>query len=71
MKWVGNIYIKMFLCYSIEMADWAIDKTLDFIDVYRKYTVLCHSLDKNYKQKYGRKKRCSSGARRAQNRTTY
>jgi hypothetical protein len=30
------------------MADWSSEKTLDFIEEYRKYTVLWRSLDKNY-----------------------
>jgi len=34
----------MFLCYSIEMADWSSEKTLDFIEEYRKYTVLWRSV---------------------------
>ena len=43
------------------MADWSSEKTLDFIEEYRKYTVLWRSVDKNYKNR-GREK-CSSGAR--------
>ena len=39
----------MFLCYSIEMADCSSEKTLDFIEEYRKYTVLWRSLDNKYK----------------------
>ena len=39
----------MFLCYSIEMAEWSSEKTLDFIEEYRKYTVLWRSVDRNYK----------------------
>jgi hypothetical protein len=31
------------------MADWSNEKTLDFIEEYRKYTVLWRSVDKNYK----------------------
>ena len=39
----------MVFCYSIEMADQSSEKTLDFIEEYRKYTVLWHLSDKNYK----------------------
>jgi hypothetical protein len=31
------------------MADWSSEKTLDFSEEYRKYTVLWRSLHKNYK----------------------
>jgi len=31
------------------MTDWSSEKTLDFIEEYRKYTVIWCSLDKNYK----------------------
>jgi hypothetical protein len=34
------------LCYSIEMANWINEKTLDFTEKYRKYTVLWRSSDK-------------------------
>jgi len=33
------------------MADWSSEKTLDFIEKYRKYTVLWRSLDTNYKNR--------------------
>jgi len=33
------------------MADWSSEKTLDFIEEYRKYTVLWRSVDKNYKNR--------------------
>ena len=38
------------------MADWSSEKTLDFFEEYRKYTVFWHSLDKNYKKKIWKKK---------------
>jgi hypothetical protein len=31
------------------MTDWSSEKKLDFIEGYRKYTVLWRSSDKNYK----------------------
>ena len=37
------------------MADWSSEKTLDFIEEYRKYTVLWHSVDKNYKNREERR----------------
>jgi len=37
------------------MADWSSEKTLDFIDEYRKYTVLWRSVDKNYKNREERR----------------
>jgi Fic family protein len=45
----------MFLCFSIEMADWSSEKTLDFIEEYRKYTELWRSSDKNYKNREERR----------------
>ena len=33
------------------MTDWSSEKTLDFIEEYRKYTVLWRSLDKNCKNR--------------------
>ena len=33
------------------MADCSSEKTLDFTEEYRKYTVLWRSLDKNYKNR--------------------
>ena len=37
------------------MADWSSEKTLDFIEEYRKYTVLWRSVDKNYKNREERR----------------
>jgi len=37
------------------MADWSSEKTLDFIEEYRKYTVLWRSLDNNYKNREERR----------------
>jgi len=37
------------------MADWSSEKTLDFIEEYRKYTVLWRSSDKNYKNREERR----------------
>jgi len=39
----------------MEMADWSSEKTLDLFEEYRKYTVLWHSLDKNYKNREERR----------------
>jgi hypothetical protein len=46
----------------MEMADCSSEKTLHFIEEYRKYTILWRSSDKNYKKSVRKKKR-SSGAR--------
>jgi hypothetical protein len=37
------------------MADWSSEKTLDFIEEYRKYAVLWRSLDKSYKSREERR----------------
>jgi hypothetical protein len=37
------------------MADWSNEKTLDFIEEYRKYTVLWRLLDTNYKNREERR----------------
>jgi hypothetical protein len=37
------------------MADWSNEKTLDFIEEYRKYTVLWRLSDKNYKNREERR----------------
>jgi len=44
------------------MADWISENTLDFIEEYRKYTVLWRSLDKNYKN-WEERRSSLSGAR--------
>jgi hypothetical protein len=41
----------MFLCYSIEMADWISENTLDLIEEYRKCAVVWRWLGKNYKNR--------------------
>jgi hypothetical protein len=33
----------------MDMIDWNIEKKLDIVEEYRKYPVLWHSSDKNYK----------------------
>ena len=42
------------------MADWSSEKTLDFIEEYRKYRTL--ALVRQKLKKSGRKKKCYSGA---------